>query len=718
VLGGVKAFEAVAAVTDRPRTELKGDGLDDSLRAAMISPNALDVIGVSPIVGRRFDESDAESQPASTFIISDRLWTRLGRDRQLVGRQFSLGGHLATLVGILPPGCTIFDADVYTTAAVQNAGQASFFYMWARLSTGATREQAEREFRRAVMPIAASDRQQYPQNFAIHALSLPESVTGTSRVEFYNYAAAAITLLLIAVANALCLGIGRRIDETDNMAIYAALGANWRWRGPRAVAELLVVAVPALVWGTACALVCLGLVNEFLPDGVLQQDVAIQLRGLVAVCGIAITLSVAGAVVAVKGWVGRVHGQGNAVGRRSGSPRGTNAVWGVLVGTQVALAVVLVAASAMEIRTFANIRGVALGADTNGIVSAAIRLPARRYEDVVVKQRLFRDLTERIARRPTIDAVGTASIAPVIGGMRTSIGRGGQSGDEGWTSLLQICSSGYFSVARSQLINGRVFTVADDLEGRHVAVINEAMASQYFTSTGATGQLVWIDRLARGANALRNPVFEVVGVIHDERNHGITNPALPEIYVPIGAAPSFSQVLLVRAMANEVAVGEQLRQVLKSIEPDATVSSVERVSNMVDRAFYAEPRFDVAVVVVFSVLGLLLVVCGVFGVSAYRTAVSAKECGIRFALGATPWRVQWLIAKTTLRVVALGLSVGCIAAWFLGGVMKSQVWGVSPQDPASIILGAIAVGCVGLLGAYAPVRRISTLDSASILRSE
>jgi putative ABC transport system permease protein len=719
-VAGVPAFAAVAAVTDGPRMALRGVGIDDTVRSALISGNSLKIIGVSPMIGRSLNDVDAASQPASTFLISHRLWARLHFDRGVIGRSFMLEGHVATLVGVLPPRCTIFGADVYTAVAVENASPSSEFYMWVRLRPGIEPAAAAEEFHRVARDVAPRYPEQYPKDFTISAVRLPDSLTGRLKGTLYGFAVAAVALLGIATANAVCLLIARRIEEAAQRAIYAALGADWRWRLRRAFAEMCVIAAPALACALVCAAVCVALAARLVPATTLPEDVTIGLDGLDVVGCAIVTLIVVSGALGLSGLAVRGQRLAAVFGRlEHGSSRRSGVVaWRALVGAQVALALVLATATMLVARTFVAISRVELGADVGGVVSAAVRLPAEHFTDPHVRRRLFHDVADALARRPGIAAVGTAAIAPVIGGMRTGLEVDGRETERGWTSLLQICSSTYFDVARSELRAGRLFSSEDDDAGRRVAVVNETMAERYFGSDGAIGKFVRVDRLGEGPSAIRRPVFEIVGVVEDERNHGIRNPALPEVFVPAGTAPGFGQVLLIRSSMSALATSERLRQVLRTIEPGAVVTSVEAVADMVDRAFYAEPRLNLGVIGMFAAVALLLVTVGVYGVAAYCVTAARKECAIRLALGATSGSIQRLVVVRMLRVVAGGLVGGMAIARLSVGLVPSGLWSAPTDDVTSFAASVMLVGGCALVAAYIPARMTSTQSLVSALRAE
>jgi putative ABC transport system permease protein len=392
----------------------------------------------------------------------------------------------------------------------------------------------------------------------------------------------------------------------------------------------------------------------------------------------------------------------------------------IIVVTEVTLSIVLLIGAGLLMRSFVKLQTVDLGLDPNNIVVARLPLPKAQFPDIAAKQRFFEELIRRVQALPGVVAAAETSTLPPYGGIGTEIDIPGKTHTERWDAIFQLCSDGYFTTLGLRTLRGRVLSEADVASARRVAVINQTLATKYFGTEDPIGREIKLKLLETFPEGkVDNPVFEIIGVIADAKNRGIQDPPGPEAFIPYTMTPAFERGLLVRTYGGDpAALLNSLRREIWAVNRGVAITMTGTLNSYLSQFSYAEPRFSLVLLGVFSGVGLVLVAIGVYSVIAYTVSRQTHEIGIRIALGAGRKDVLRLVTTMGLRLLAIGIVVGMIVSFGATRLIANQLWTVSTYDPLTLILVVGLMAIVGLAACYFPARRAMRVDPIVALRYE
>jgi predicted permease len=385
------------------------------------------------------------------------------------------------------------------------------------------------------------------------------------------------------------------------------------------------------------------------------------------------------------------------------------------VVAQLTLAIMLLAGSGLLIQSFWKLTQVDPGFDPGQVVKADFQLPPSypqrmaEYPRWIEIRRFAETVRERVGALPGVEAVSIVGNHPLQAGYTSSIvavGREAEAND--WPEpSIRFMDPGYLSVTRGRIVEGRGLTASDDLEAPVVVLINQAARNRFFADRPALGERIGLWGQAR----------TVVGVLADERIHGLANPAIPAVYLPTGQAPVPSGSILVRISGNPEEFGATLRRTVREIEPALVLAAIEPLTETVAKS-NAERRFTMILLGVFATVSLVLAVIGVHGLLSYTVAQRTRELGIRMALGADRGRVRSLVLGQGLRLTLFGILLGVLGAFATTRVLTSLLYGTSPVDPIAIGGAILLLTGVTMVASWLPARRAAITDPAVVLRAE
>ena len=689
---------------------------------AYVTPNTFRFLGVEPLLGRWITPEDARPGAAPVFVMSYKMWQRrFNRDRTILGRTFVLNGKPTTLVGIMPKRFTKRAADLYQPAELDPRDDRWFIFQ-GRLKLGVTLKQVEVD----LLPIAQRWAQEhptdYPKRFSIEASSWVDSLVGPFKKTLYTLGAAVALLLLIACANVANMLLARGTTRDREMAIRAALGAS-RWRVvQQLLMESLLLGIGGAVLGTLVAYGGIKALVAFIPDGAIPREAEIGLDapvlffslGLAVVTALLFGLAPA-LQMARRDLVEPLKDSSRGIsgGFRRGKLRST------LVVVEVALSLVLLTGAGLMMRTFAAIQQVDLGFNPNNILVARLPFPRGQYKTAADKQRFFSQLLLRLHTLPGVVGATEVSSLPPYGGIGTEVEIPGKTHSDRWEAIYQLVSEGYFRTLGAKLVRGRLLEEAEVNGARKVAVVNKTLATKYFGHEDPIGRQIQIKQLGAMPNApVINPVFEIVGIVGDMKNRGIQEPIQPELFIPYTVTGNFERGILVRTAGKPMPLLNPVRREIWAVDHHVAPTLTRTLEDFLSDFSYAQPRFVLLVLGVFAGTGLLLVAVGVYSVIAYTVSRQTQEIGIRMTLGASRGDVIGMVLRMGLWLMAVGLSIGVGASLAVNRVMASELWGVSPRDPATFAMVAFVVLAAGVVASWFPARRATRVDPMVALRFE
>ena len=689
-------------------------------------------------IGRAFTAQEDIPRGPRVVVISDGFWRRrFGADRNLLGKGILLGGEPHVVVGVLAPGFDIdLNSDVWLPLRMDpnSTDQYSGGRAAARLKPGVTLEMAKAQTKLA----EAEFRQRFPDSMFSRAHfdleTMREAVVGDVRPALSVLLGAVSFVLLIACANVANLLLARATGRRREMAIRAALGAGRR----RIVSQMLTESLLLSLAGGALGLLLgytgvRGLLfsnpghipNIGAQGSAVTLDWRILAFSLLATAFTGILFGLLPALTASRDDFGAALKE---TGARSGGGLGQSKARSILVVTEVALSVVLLAGAALLIRTFTALRAVDPGFDAHNVLTMEMSLAEARFEKTTAVGRLVRDAERRAEDLPGVEALATTSSFPLDPQVlyTSVIVEGRPLGKDQYHGFadLRIVSARYFEVFRIPLRQGRMFTQQDDARTPGVVVVNETMARQFWPKSDPVGQRI---TLFKGEGPqYQEPPRQIIGVVADIRDHALSDNPEPMMFVPIAQLTdgytagqnTYSPLMwAVRTKSDPYSLSADIQRELRIASGGLPVTHI-RSMNQVSVESTARTNFNMTLLSIFAGLAMLLAAIGIYGVMSYTVGQRVHEIGIRMTLGARAGNVLSLVLRQGLGLALVGIALGLMGAVWLTGAMKSLLFGVSSNDPPTFVIVTVLLLAVAAAATYIPARRATKVDPIVALRYE
>jgi predicted permease len=527
--------------------------------------------------------------------------------------------------------------------------------------------------------------------------------------------AAVSFVLLIACVNLANLMLVRATARSRELGIRAALGGS-RWDLSRLLLlESVILSLTGATLGAAVAWWGVDFLRSIIPAEVPRAGtIAVDLRVLATTGILAVLTGVAfGMAPVVKFSRPTVAGVFNQAERSSTASLRTRILRSTLVVAEVALAVVLLVGSGLFLASFARVMNVDLGLDPDHVLTVRVRVLEASADPQQAAQRNRQLLMNVLGRVRALPGVEVASLAggglPLRGDLQTvDFGIPGRELPRNTDISLNQISPDYFRALKVPLLRGRMFAETDSQNGEQVVILNKAAAERYFPGQDAVGRVV---RLAGNRT--------IVGVVGDIRLDGPESGWRTQAFVPIAQSRVFGATLVIRAASGAEAIFPAVRQAIWSEFPDALPTRIDEHSlSYYFNALVARRRFNMMLLALFGVLGLSIASVGIYGVMAYVVSQRTQEIGIRMALGALPSTILRSVLGSALLTMMVGIALGLIGAWGLSGLVRGFLFEVPPHDPRVYAGALVVLATTGLVAAFGPARRASSVDPLSALRME
>jgi predicted permease len=696
----------------------------------LVTPGTFEFLGMPALLGRVMQPVDYEPGAPPVFVLRYKTWImKFAGDPQILNKIFVLNGTPRTLIGIMPPRFGWGDAEMWfpdkpskssATTAVAGAFPRYWFFL-GHLKPGVSVKQAEADLTVVANRLSTVYPKDYPKHFSVQIVSLTDLVVGRFRTTLYIVLAAVALLLLIGCGNVANLLLARATTREKEFAVRSALGASRGRLVRQLLVESLILAFGGALLGIVMAWGGLKFLVALMPQQIVPAEAVIQLNTPVLI----FTLLVAVLTAIVFGLLPaltvagrdlneplRDSGKGTDGGFRHGRLRN------VLVVAEVGLSLTLLVAAGLLMRSFVALRDVNLGLQPDHVLVARLPLPVDRYKTADQITGFYRPLLQRLKALPgVVDATETSTLPP-YGGIRSEIEVLGKTHQEKWNALFQLCSEGYFPVVKIKLIDGRTFTEAEVNGARKLAVVNQTFVKQYLGNDNPIGKQVRIAQLTEFDDPVKEPMFEIIGLVADAKNQGLQDPVMPEIWIPYTVTGSGFRGILVRTTQEPLGMLNTVEKEIWATDPNVAVTFTGTMEGYISQFSYAGPRFGFYLMTIFGAIGLILVTIGVYSVLSYTTARRTHEIGIRIALGASGSEVLNMVIRTGLLLVGIGVCLGLLVSVALGRVIATQLWGVSPYDLLTLISVPTVLLLISLLACWVPARRASTVDPVIALRYE
>lgn len=734
-----RSFTGIAAYNRLPENRtLSGAGDPEALKAARVSANFLDVLGLPPLAGRGFIASEDEPGGPPVAMISAALWRRrFNADPTLPGRTVTLDTIPYTIIGILPDdfafpfrGVDVWLPRPAETTFVIGAGRSLTLLIGvARLKPDVSLEQAHAEL--DVLNVqylsANPERQDGQAGISPRIARLQDRLVSSVRPMLWILSAAVALVLLIACANVASLLLARAASRSREFAVRAAIGATRGRLIRQLLAESLVLAAAGGALGVLLAVWVLNAIANMtafeLPSGE-----AIQVDGFVL--AFTILLSVAtGVLFGAAPSLQASNPDLSDVLRDRGASSGTWASRGgwtmlrihprsLLVICQIALSIVLLIGAALLMNSVVRLYRVDTGFQAAGVLTMKVALPASRYDTGRKRAAFYDELARSAAMVPGVRGAAVARSLPTTPAVFTNIvidGKPEAATDPRPAPQLQSVTPGYFQTMRIPLRRGRTFAERDNVaELPPVIVINESFARRYWPEyprgVDPVGQ-----RMGEGADRVNSA--EIIGIVGNVREKGPAVEAAPVFYVlpAVHAAPSAYLAVRVDDGGDPLRLANALRAAVRGIDRDQAVSDVKTMEDLLESTL-GQRRLTLVLLGAFASVALALAAIGLYGLMAYAVAQRTQEVGIRRALGATPRDILSLVLTQALSLATVGIACGLAGAYALTHLMTALLFDVSATDLTTFVGAALIFFIVAAAASIIPAWRAVRVDPMTALR--
>src|SRR5277367_6511491 len=697
---------------------LRGDGPAEHVPSARLTDGVFRVLGVEPVLGRVISREDDLPNGPKVVVIGEELWQRrYGRDPQIIGKTLQIDDSRWSVIGVMPAGFHFPDrAELWLPIQMDPAKAPRTDYFLravARLKPGISVEQAGSELESLLEQIHREN-PATSNNWVARAIPIREFVAGSYSKAAFTLLVAVALLLLIACANVCNLLLVKASARVREIAVRTALGATRRRLLRQLITESLLLGIAGGALGVLLAYAGIPALLSLIPVNLpLWMNFSPDLRVLGFAVAVSLLTTLGFGIIPA---FGSFHadltdslkegGRGGTSGARSKFMR-----HGLVIG-EVALSVILLAGAGLMIRSFLALRMQDLGFHPENVLSTSLDWPEIRYHDGPSARALLTRLTQEVSSLPGVISTSFSSGAPLDDGWGRLFSVEGHPLDLKDMTFINhiVVTPGYFHTLAIPLLQGRDFT-ENDFDTPHIVIVSETFAKQNWPNESPLGK-----RLRFGPPKNNEPWHTVVGVVADSKYGQYKGADRDSVYLPYNSEIT-PGALLVRTTGDPLQLHQALRSRIVALDHDIVVSRVFSLEQIIARVSWQD-RFLTILFTAFAALALLLAAVGLYATISYTVSLSTHEIGIRMALGASVSRVRAMILRQGMTLATAGLLIGIVVAFALARLLKTQLYQISPNDPATYIAVPIVLILVAGLAAFLPTRRATRVDPVVALRHE
>ncbi|HEV8355667.1 MAG TPA: ABC transporter permease [Gemmatimonadales bacterium] len=694
------------------------------VRGLRVTAGFTGMLGVTPVLGRAFQQEDDLPGGTRSVMLSYGFWERrFGASRSILNQAVDIDGEPYTVVGVLPRGFRFGDVDLWFPLGGGAGQRAERFNHWvntvARLRDGVTIEQARSRMADLMRALAA----QYPETNSgrgVILIPLKEQLTGAVRTPLLVLLGAVTLVLLIACANVAGLVVARAIERGREIAVRAAIGASRGRLVRQLLTESTVLALAGGILGAWLAALGVRLLVAAAPDSLFDQmpalrDAQVDGTALAVALGVAalsgILVGLAPTWFLTRGSAGDLLRGGDRAGTGSARQRFRDS----LVTVEIALTLVLVVGASLLERSLVRLLRVDPGFTAEHVVTARVALAGPPYADGAPQQRFFEAAIARLASVPGVDDVGAVSNPPLQGGGTNTFrveGAPEPPASRRPEAVMRGVAGDYFRTLGIPLVAGRGFTARDDSTSAPVLMINRSLARGLFAGGSAVGRRLRFYAFPESA-------WTIVGVVGDVKTARLDAAPPPTVYLSHLQAAENRMNLVVRGNADPGVLLAAIRRVVGGLDPSIPVyGAVTMEEQIVRSGAVAARRYPLVLISVAALAALVLAIVGVYGLIAFAVARRTRELAIRMALGAQDRSVVVLVVRRGVLLAAAGIALGVPGALALTRFLGGLLYGVSPADLTVYTGVSLGLLLVTTVASYLPARRATLIDPGITLRAE
>jgi predicted permease len=708
---------------------LTGQDLPENVNAVSLISNAFQDLGVPPLLGRGIWPSDAVDgqEPQPVVLLSYKFWRKhYLSNPDVLGSTLQLDHKNFKIVGVAGPRFVWGDGDVYLPLKlIRDPGRTSVINLLLR--PGVSPAAADAALQPLVEQFASYMPNDFPDVFKVHVQGLNDWVVSSLGGTMYLLFGAVMLLLAIGCGNVSILLLARGTARQHELAVRTAIGAGRLRIIRQLLTDSLLLAATGAALGVLTSYGALAVIQSLLPRSSFASEVSIGINLPVLVFSVTVALGTGvlfglwPALQLSRTQIGQIMQSGTR--RVAGSVRGRR-THSILIAAQVALTLLLLAAAGSSMKGFAQLIHQPLGFDPHNVMAIGIPLREDSYRTWPARVAYFEQLRGKVAETSgvTTAAISTDATPPRNGWIMGFEILGKPVANPPMGSI-NLTSPDYFSVLRIPLLQGRIWSDAENSRGAHVAVINRTLAQRYFPNGDAIGHSVKMPGLeGNPATVLSPPLIgsswlQIVGIVDDARNDGLRTAARPAVFVPYTFSMGESTEILVRSEIPPLTLLHTVREQLREINPDQPTFAGDLETRLTYEPEWQQEHIAAWIFGAFAWLALALAAIGLHSVASYTVAQRTNEFGIRLALGAQRGDLLRIVFRSALGSMGAGIVAGVALSLALSQIITKWAQG-NARDPVILLAGTIILGLVSALACAIPARRASKVDPIIALRCE